>query len=121
MPRAAQRHVMHHCVGARLEAQYLDRFSAKKRHARDIGLGVDARFGELRTQVGAHPGQDRSHSASGGGGTVKLTPESASKTASFKVSNANSSDCPFSAFDAAGTRATNSCSAVPDSALSSAS
>ena len=52
---------------------------------------------------------------------VRLTPESASKTAIFEVSKANSIDCPIAALDAAGTLATNWFSRTSPSASSSSS
>ena len=124
MPRAAQRYVMHYPPNAGVGgavAQHVHRLGTQKRHAGDIRLGVDAGLTKVRLQVRTHPGQCLGHSAPDGGGTVKFTPESASNTASFDVSKANSSVLPLVAFDAAGTLATNSCSTAPDSASSSES
>lgn len=75
-------------------------------HTRRIGLGVHTCRSEVAAQVCAHLRQRVCHSASDGT-MVRFTPESASKTASFAVSKASSTDCPMAAFDSAGTLATN--------------
>ena len=59
--------------------------------------------------------------AAGAPATVRFVPESASKTASFPVSKANSTDWPMAALDSAGTLATNWFSTTSDSAASSSS
>src|SRR5271166_4098867 len=88
------------------KSQHLDGFGAQECHARRIGLGPGAGPGEVPAQVRAHPVQDLRHSAAAGA-IVRFAPESASKTATFVVSRANSIDCPMVALDSAGTRATN--------------
>ena len=113
--RTAQRHVMHQPVAA-AKTQHLNRFGAQEGHARRIGLDV----GEVAAQVRAHLVQNRGH-CSPDGVMVRFAPESASKTASFVVSNANSIDCPIAALDSAGTLATNWFSCASDSAASSSS
>src|ERR1700744_2750377 len=100
--------------GTGSKSQHLDGFGTQNRHFGGYRFGIDTRLGEVTAQVPAYLGQCIGHPASAGG-TVKLTPESASKTATFEVSKANSTDLPFAAFDAAGTLATNSCSSPADS------
>src|SRR6202051_3993349 len=96
------------------ESQHLNGFGAQKRHARRVRFGIDARRGKIAAQV--RPYLIQVHS---GAGMVRFAPESASKTASFVASKANSSVCPMAAFDAAGTLATNWFSRASDSAASS--
>src|ERR1700761_8451106 len=106
---------MHHPICIGVIAQHVEGLSTQERHAGDVGMGA----AEVGVQVGAHPDQRLGHCASGGGATVRFTPLAGSNTASCDVSKANSNFLPFAAFDAAGTRATNSCSTGPVSSSSS--
>jgi len=101
---------MHQSVGPGAESQHLDGLSTQKRHAGGIGFGVKAAetgLSEVGAQVFAYLVRDLCHSVAGGAAMVRFIPESASKTASFVVSQATSIDCPRAAFDSAGTLATN--------------
>src|SRR5271166_1506880 len=113
MPRAAQRHVVHQSSCPRTEPQHLDGFGTQECDAGGIGFHA----GEMTAQVCAYLVQN--HSA--GTGTVRFAPESASKTTSFVVSKANSTDCPMAAFDSAETLATKWFSRTSPSASSSSS
>ncbi len=97
---------MHQPFCATTKSQHLDGFGAQKCHARRIRLGPDTNLGEVAAQVCAQSIQNLCH-LSADGAIVRFTPESASKTASLVVSNANSTDCPTAAFDSAVTLATN--------------
>ena len=98
MPRTPKRHVLRQ--RPRREPQHLDGFDTQKCHAGRIRLHT-----EVFAQVPAHTVQR--HAFPRATGRVRLTPVSASKTAIFEVSKANSIDCPIAARDAAGTLATN--------------
>ena len=85
---------MHQPVCPAPKSQHLDGFGAQECHARRIGLAPDpALAGEVAAQVRPHLVQRFVSLRCGAAAMVRFTPESASKTASFVVSKANSTDC----------------------------